>query len=76
MKVLNGIEEAKALLESEQDPEMREMAREELDTCNERIPALEEEIKLLLVPADPQDDKNAIVEIRGGTEVTKPPFRR
>ena len=43
------------------------MAREELDTCNERIPALEEEIKLLLVPADPQDDKNAIVEIRGGT---------
>ena len=67
VKVLNGIEEAKALLESEQDPEMREMAREELDTCNERIPALEEEIKLLLVPADPQDDKNAIVEIRGGT---------
>ena len=48
VKVLNGIEEAKALLESEQDPEMREMAREELDTCNERIPALEEEIKLLL----------------------------
>ena len=67
VKVLNGIEEAKALLESEQDPEMREMAREELDACNERIPALEEEIKLLLVPADPQDDKNAIVEIRGGT---------
>ena len=67
VKVLNGIEEAKALLESEQDSEMREMAREELDTCNERIPALEEEIKLLLVPADPQDDKNAIVEIRGGT---------
>ena len=55
------------MLESEQDPEMREKAREELDTCNERIPALEEEIKLLLVPADPQDDKNAIVEIRGGT---------
>ena len=67
VKGLNGIEEAKALLESEQDPEMREMAREELDTCNERIPSLEEEIKLLLVPADPQDDKNAIVEIRGGT---------
>ena len=64
---LNGIEEAKQILDSEQDPEMREMAREELDTCNERIPSLEEEIKLLLVPADPQDDKNAIVEIRGGT---------
>ena len=64
---LNGIEEAKQILDSEQDPEMREMAREELDTCNDRIPGLEEEIKLLLVPADPQDDKNAIVEIRGGT---------
>ena len=66
VKVLNGIEEAKALLESEQDPEMREMAREELDTCNERIPALEEEIKLLLVPAGPQDGKDAVVEMGGG----------
>ena len=61
VKVLNGIEEAKALLESEQDPEMREMAREELDTCNERIPALEEEIKLLLVPPHPKADKNTVV---------------
>lgn len=66
-KTLNGIEEARHLLETEQDPEMKEMAREELDTCNTRIPELEEEIKLLLVPADPQDGKNAIVEIRGGT---------
>ncbi len=67
VKALNGIEEAKELLETEQDQEMREMAREELEACNNRIPDLEEEIKLLLVPADPQDDKNAIVEIRGGT---------
>lgn len=66
-KTLNGIEGARHLLETEQDPEMKEMAREELDTCNTRIPELEEEIKLLLVPADPQDGKNAIVEIRGGT---------
>lgn len=66
-QALNSIEEARLILESEQDPEMREMAREELDTCSSRIPRLEEEIKLLLVPADPQDDKNAIVEIRGGT---------
>ncbi|MDL2220971.1 peptide chain release factor 1 [Parabacteroides sp. OttesenSCG-928-N08] len=64
---LNGIEEAKALLDAEDDPEMREMAREELDSCNNNLPKLEEEIKMLLVPADPQDDKNAIVEIRGGT---------
>lgn len=67
IKRLNGIDEARQLLDSEQDPELREMAREELDIHTNRIPALEEEIKLLLVPADPQDDKNAIVEIRGGT---------
>ncbi|MDR1200671.1 MAG: peptide chain release factor 1 [Tannerellaceae bacterium] len=67
VNVLNGIQEAKELLETEQDPDMREMAREELETGNSRIPVLEEEIKLLLVPADTQDEKNAIVEIRGGT---------
>ena len=67
VKALDGITEAKHLLETEQDAEMREMAREELDQCNARVPALEEEIKLLLIPADPEDDKNAIVEIRGGT---------
>ena len=43
------------------------MAREELDNSQSQIPAIEEEIKLLLVPADPQDDRNAILEIRGGT---------
>ena len=47
--------------------EMKEMAREEAAACEARIPELEEEIKLLLVPADPQDDRNAILEIRGGT---------
>ena len=52
---------------SENDPEMKEMAREEAAACEARIPELEEEIKLLLVPADPQDDRNAILEIRGGT---------
>ncbi|MDR2809862.1 MAG: peptide chain release factor 1 [Tannerellaceae bacterium] len=67
LQTLNGIEEAKNLLETEQDTEMREMAREELDACTHHIPLLEEEIKLLLIPADPQDSKNAIVEIRGGT---------
>ena len=64
---IQGIREAEELLESEQDPEMREMAREELDVGAARIPVLEEEIKLLLVPADPQDGKDAIVEIRSGT---------
>ena len=65
--LLNSIAEAREILESENDPEMREMAKEELDTCQEQIPDMEEEIKLLLVPADPEDSKNAIVEIRGGT---------
>ncbi|MBR6286141.1 MAG: peptide chain release factor 1, partial [Bacteroidaceae bacterium] len=64
---LKGIEEAKEILATEDDPEMKEMAREELNTNQERIPALEEKIKLLLVPADPEDDKNVIMEIRGGT---------
>lgn len=67
IRTLQGINEAKDILANENDPEMREMAREELDTCQNRLAPLEEEIKLLLVPADPQDDKNAIVEIRGGT---------
>lgn len=66
-RTLNGIEEAHLLLETESDPEMKEMAREELESCTNRLPALEEEIKLLLIPADPEDNKNAIVEIRGGT---------
>ncbi len=65
--LLANIEEARQLINEENDPEMREMAREELDKASATIPALEEEIKLLLIPADPEDSKNAILEIRGGT---------
>ena len=61
------IDEAKEILDNEKDPDMREMAKEELDNATEERPRLEEEIKLLLIPADPEDGKNAIVEIRGGT---------
>lgn len=67
IRMLSNIEEAKEILNTEQDQEMREMAREEMESSQLRIPELEEEIKLLLVPADPEDGKNAIVEIRGGT---------
>jgi len=67
VQLLTGIDEAKAILENESDQELREIAKEELNTCEERLPCLEEKIKLLLVPADPQDEKNAIMEIRGGT---------
>lgn len=66
-QLLATIEEAKGILENEDDSELREIAKEEMDAANERMPKLEEEIKFLLVPADPQDSKNAIMEIRGGT---------
>ena len=67
VQTLTTIDEAKEMLATEDDEEMREMAREELTAAQERIPQLEEEIKLLLIPADPEDDKNVIMEIRGGT---------
>lgn len=64
---LKNLEEAKLLATTEDDPDMKEMAREEADHCERRLPELEEEIKLLLVPADPEDGKNVVMEIRGGT---------
>ncbi len=67
IRLQENIAEAKELMANESDPEMRQMAREELDTANERLPQLEEEIKQLLIPADPQDEKDVIMEIRGGT---------
>lgn len=65
--LLAGIDEAKTLLVTEADPELKEMAREELADCEARLPEMEERIKLMLVPKDPEDSKNAILEIRGGT---------
>ena len=59
--------EAKDILINESDPEMREMARAEVEELEPRIPEMEENIKILLIPADPEDGKNAIVEILGGT---------
>ncbi len=65
--LLANVEEAKTILETERDEDMRSLAREELDSAQAAIPTLEEEIKIMLIPADPEDAKNAIVEIRGGT---------
>lgn len=65
--LLSNLEESKDMLLHESDPDMKEMAREEVATCEKRIPELEENIKLMLVPKDPEDSKNAILEIRGGT---------
>lgn len=65
--VLSNIEDAKNILSTEKDEEMREMAKGELEELEPKVAELEEQIKLLLIPADPQDAKNAIVEIRGGS---------
>lgn len=62
-----SVEEAKQLLDSEKDEEMRLLAKEQLDEALKKLPALEEKIALLLLPEDPEDDKNAIMEIRAGT---------
>ena len=67
IQALESQKEAKNILTNEQDADLKEMAREMLNEAEARIPALEEEIKLLLVPADPEDDKNVMMEIRGGT---------
>ena len=67
INAVKGLEEAKEMLTLEDDPEMKEMAREEIALNEQRIPELEEEIKLLLIPADPEDSKNVTLEIRGGT---------
>ena len=66
-RLLRGIDEAREVLASETDDDLRELAKEELEANTAAIPAVEEEIKLLLIPEDPEDDRNAIVEIRGGT---------
>ena len=65
--LLGNLAESKDILMNEQDPEMKEMAREEIQLCEARIPDLEEQIKLMLVPKDPEDAKNVVLEIRGGT---------
>jgi peptide chain release factor 1 len=62
-----GIAESKAMLADEKDPEMRAYAQEELNKLEPRISAIEEELKVLLLPKDPNDEKNVILEIRAGT---------
>lgn len=64
---LSNITSTKELLSVEKDEEMREMAKMELEELNARIPEMEDEIKMLLIPADPEDTKNAVIEIRAGT---------
>ncbi len=61
------LEEAKQLFYNGQDAELKEMAREEIDRIEPQLPKMEEEIKLLLLPQDPEDGKNVVMEIRSGT---------
>ncbi|HNQ68596.1 MAG TPA: peptide chain release factor 1 [Bacteroidales bacterium] len=65
--LISNIEDAKSILSVEKDDEMREMAKAELDGLLPQVDPLEEKIKLLLIPKDPEDDKSAILEIRAGT---------
>ena len=61
-----GVEDSLAMLEEESDEEMREMAKEELSECREQVEQCEKELKILMLPKDPNDGKNVILEIRGG----------
>jgi peptide chain release factor 1 len=65
--IIDNIKNSKELLAIEEDPEMREMAKMEIDELENQRPILEEELKVLLIPKDPEDDKNAIMELRAGT---------
>ena len=65
--LLSNIESAKNVLVTEKDEEFREMAKIELEELEPKQESMEEEIRLMLIPADPEDSKNAIMEIRAGT---------
>lgn len=65
--ILDNIKSSKELLAAESDVEMREMAKMELDELEHKRPDLEEEIRMMLIPKDPEDDKNVILELRAGT---------
>ncbi|MBQ0073880.1 MAG: peptide chain release factor 1 [Prevotella sp.] len=64
---LDAISEAKDIIMNEQDPDMKEMAREQLSENEAALPGLEEEVKIALIPKDPEDAKNVQMEIRAGT---------
>ena len=66
-ELLSNIEEAREILKNEKDEDMREMAQEELESAEQRRETVEENIRLMLIPKDPTDDKNAVMEIRAGT---------
>ena len=66
MKILSGIEETEEMLKGE-DEDLRELANTELNELRERKPSIEEELKIMLLPKDPRDERNVFLEIRAGT---------
>ena len=66
-RLVDELAQAKDILMNEKDEDLKEMAREEVASIEPKLPEMEQQIKLLLIPADPDDSKNAMVEIRGGT---------
>lgn len=67
LKLINNKEEAEEILDKGEDQEMKEMAKMQLEEVEEELPELEEKIKMMLIPKDPEDAKNAVVEVRAGT---------
>ena len=67
LTLISNIKEAEAMIKDENDSEMIEMAKIQLDESNAQFLQLEDEIKLLLIPKDPEDGKNIVIEIRAGT---------
>lgn len=67
LSLTNNIEEAEEIIQDGSDPEMTDMAKLQLEEAKSRLPKLEEEVRLLLIPKDPEDSKNAVVEVRAGT---------
>ena len=65
--LIDNLRSSKELLEIETDPEMRDMAKMEIDALEHQRPIMEEDIRMMLIPKDPEDDKNAILELRAGT---------
>ncbi|RMG69817.1 MAG: peptide chain release factor 1 [Bacteroidetes bacterium] len=66
-ELLSNIENARQMVKTESDPEMRELAKEELDELEPQLEPMEEELKLLLIPKDPDDTRNVVLEISAGT---------
>jgi len=67
LELVENIEEAKEIIANDSDKEMLEMAKMQLDEAESELPELEEKIRMMLIPKDPEDEKNAVVEVRAGT---------